>query len=474
MVATDGCTVNKDTLDINVIVHDSLELSTTADDTICFGRSYFLRAFSSGGPESGYTYTWNNGLGSNASYIVSPDEPTTYIVKLSDGCSEYEPIDSVLLYVHPKVVADIIGPDTLCYQNEATYYAVTSGGRPGPLTHTWGNGNSADSIKLTFNKDTSLILTATDGCSSVQGAATLEVTVRQPLSVSLNNDTSVCSGENLMIIAVPSGGDPTKYQLSWSDPSISDDTRQWVKTASLSEQIRVDISDDCSEPDFALFNLQVYESPEVSFSAIEFPTCVGYEVQFVNQSKFPSNCEFEWNFGNGETSNLEEPIQVYEMAGSYDISLKITTPYDCIDRETKTEYAQVYELPEAKFSFSPEDPSFFRNEVYFTNHSNDATDYTWEFPDDTRFETNPVYTFQDAGKFEITLIASNDGVCKDTAVQIIEVDDEFVIHIPNAFSPYRVDDINDTYKPYAHGFSEYEFVVFNRWGEIMFTHYRSG
>lgn len=59
--------------------------------------------------------------------------------------------------------------------------------------------------------------------------------------------------------------------------------------------------------------------------------------------------------------------------------------------------------------------------VSFTNTSTDATDYEWEI-DGTLFstDTDPTYTFNTAGTFDITLIAA-DGSCDDTFIETITV-----------------------------------------------------
>jgi PKD repeat protein len=59
--------------------------------------------------------------------------------------------------------------------------------------------------------------------------------------------------------------------------------------------------------------------------------------------------------------------------------------------------------------------------VSFTNNSTDANDYEWQI-DGTPFSTdeNPSYTFEDAGSYEITLIAS-DATCSEEEMVTITV-----------------------------------------------------
>ena len=47
--------------------------------------------------------------------------------------------------------------------------------------------------------------------------------------------------------------------------------------------------------------------------------------------------------------------------------------------------------------------------------------------------------------------------------------DEFLIYVPNAFTPDG-DGVNDVFMPIVsgHDLDSYEFLIFNRWGELIF------
>ena len=44
----------------------------------------------------------------------------------------------------------------------------------------------------------------------------------------------------------------------------------------------------------------------------------------------------------------------------------------------------------------------------------------------------------------------------------------YALYIPNTFSP-NGDGINDTFSPKGEGISEYELIIFDRWGNLIFT-----
>ena len=55
-----------------------------------------------------------------------------------------------------------------------------------------------------------------------------------------------------------------------------------------------------------------------------------------------------WDFGNGNSSTLKDPIAIYNVPGIYDVSLKVS---DFNTNDTKIHYAliKVYQEPIAEF-----------------------------------------------------------------------------------------------------------------------------
>jgi gliding motility-associated-like protein len=131
--------------------------------------------------------------------------------------------------------------------------------------------------------------------------------------------------------------------------------------------------------------------------------------------------------------------------------------------------------PRAVADFTPSkyEVSNFNTAVNFTNQSSDATNYSWTFGDGSgTVQTNPSHIFPDtiASTYEVTLVANNIYDCPDTLIKTITVYEELLLFIPNTFTP---DDnkFNQIFKPViTAGFltENYNFIVFNRWGEIVF------
>ena len=109
------------------------------------------------------------------------------------------------------------------------------------------------------------------------------------------------------------------------------------------------------------------------------------------------------------------------------------------------------------------------------NQSSNATSYAWFVNESGGFDSaqppfshseNPVLTLNDTGSYEITLIASNDLGCADTAVQTVHVLEQFQVDIPNVFTPNN-DGINDWFGITSNMEANASMVILNRWGNVV-------
>ncbi|MDP1747275.1 MAG: gliding motility-associated C-terminal domain-containing protein, partial [Bacteroidota bacterium] len=93
----------------------------------------------------------------------------------------------------------------------------------------------------------------------------------------------------------------------------------------------------------------------------------------------------------------------------------------------------------------------------------------WNFGDSTTSSlSNPgSHTYQNTGTYTITLITSTIYNCIDTAYETIIIEPEFEFYIPNAFTP-NGDEKNDSFSPKGVFIKEYEMMIFDRWGNLIF------
>ena len=97
----------------------------------------------------------------------------------------------------------------------------------------------------------------------------------------------------------------------------------------------------------------------------------------------------------------------------------------------------------------------------------DVVIWDWDFGDGgSSSEQNPTHTFDRKGIFTVTLTTIDLIGCVATYQRVIEVKDDYLIIVPNAFTPSGTKNLY--FKPQFRGISAMEFYVFNTWGELIF------
>jgi len=120
--------------------------------------------------------------------------------------------------------------------------------------------------------------------------------------------------------------------------------------------------------------------------------------------------QYFWDFGDGDTSSLRNPIHTYTTQGKYDVKLRVRLELDdCdqVDSMIKEDYVVVHDL-EAKFSANPT-AGIKSLTVQFTDSSSGNPDtWFWDFGDrNTSTAQNPSHQYDTAGVYDVFLRVSN-------------------------------------------------------------------
>ncbi len=125
-----------------------------------------------------------------------------------------------------------------------------------------------------------------------------------------------------------------------------------------------------------------------------------------------------WEFGDGDTSIVQNPSHEYINAGIFTVTLTVTGPGGS-DTITKADYISAsYNPPTAEFEGTPTIGDAPLN-VTFTDLSVDSVNtWLWDFGDgDTSTDQNPSHEYLNPGDFTVTLTATGPGG-SDTLVKI--------------------------------------------------------
>jgi uncharacterized repeat protein (TIGR01451 family) len=167
--------------------------------------------------------------------------------------------------------------------------------------------------------------------------------------------------------------------------------------------------------------VEEYIIPTATFTATT-PVCLGETTIFSNNTIPgipPTPMWFEWDFGDGVTSTLENPTHDYAAAGAYTVTLEACNEAGC---DTETMVVEVLPLPEAGFTYAADLLT-----VVFTNTSLNADTYLWDFGDGvTSTLENPSHDYAAGGTYTVTLTAY--GACGmdevEMAITVVEQPDE--------------------------------------------------
>ncbi|UCC43857.1 MAG: PKD domain-containing protein [Candidatus Zixiibacteriota bacterium] len=120
--------------------------------------------------------------------------------------------------------------------------------------------------------------------------------------------------------------------------------------------------------------------------------------------------EYYWAFGDGNTSDLRNPIHVYETQGIFDVMLRVRLQLDdCtqIDSVIKSGYVVVNDL-QAEFSGTPRVGIPGLNVQFTDESSGSPTSWFWDFGDGaTSYDQNPAHQYAFEGFYDVKLVVSN-------------------------------------------------------------------
>ncbi|MCZ2276719.1 MAG: PKD domain-containing protein, partial [Bacteroidia bacterium] len=160
------------------------------------------------------------------------------------------------------------------------------------------------------------------------------------------------------------------------------------------------------------------------FSLIANNNCLNTFVQFSDSSVGATS--WLWNFGDGYISTLQNPTHTYLDTGSYTVSLISTDSIGCTSYYTYPDPIVVHPSPVAQGQLITPASKCVPLTVSLINQSTLYTSVVWHFGNgDSSIATNPVYTYQNPGTFNVYLIAYNQFGCQDT-FQVAVIDAEKV------------------------------------------------
>lgn len=462
-VSEHGCTSTPTT--VQVINPSGMTSTITKTDILCYGQTSGSINLTVNGGTTPYTYHWNNGA-TVEDLINIPSG--TYSVTITDagGCTT---VNGTSISSPNELTVAVTPSQSICYGQSANLNITATGGTA-PYTFYWNNQVSNPDITITPSSTITYSGYAMDanGCMSNQISTT--VYVSGPVHVDLiANPTKICPGEVVLLTPVIYGGLGAPYIIYNQNGDVVTNPiyiypnhtgYYWIKG-----------EDACGAWDSAGVTITVLPLPPAGALADTVQGCMPLTVNFIEVNP-DSGRSFVWDFGDHSNLSLaKNPTHTYTYAGTFNVTLTVTSPNGCKTVNTYNNMITVWPAPNAQFIWNPEFVSEVKPIVDFTNLSTLAETYRWIFGDgDSTNLMNPSHRFPHSGNYEVLLLAYTDKGCVDSAKAIIKVLEEYTFYAPTGFSPNN-DGVNDYFFIMAHSIVEEDFKieVYDRWGEIIWS-----
>lgn len=385
-----------------------------------------------------------------------------------------------------QVITGAASGATICAGQSATLSTSASGGS-GNYFYYWtpstGGNTSSQVVAPTVN--TNYTVTAYDqyGCAGIQSIAHVEVYNLNSSNVNAVGDSPICPGQASIIYAT-TNGNTGPLSFNWNQ-GLGSGVGPFITTPMMPATYIVTVTSTfCGNSVVDSFHVSFNPPPTVIINPASPSGCAPGSMQFFDNSISGNPNDmlsyWTWNFGDGTTSNLQNPVHSYTASGTYTVSLQVTTDAGCTNNNAAAPLTvTMHPIPNAAFTTNATTYNIPFETTVFSNQSTPAgqISYNWNFGDGTSSSLqNPTHLYSGLGTFNIQLVVTNQFGCKDTAFAKIETVTD--IQVPTAFTPnengpsggiYDITSLtNDIFFPYSSGVKTYTMSIFNRWGELIF------
>jgi len=213
------------------------------------------------------------------------------------------------------------------------------------------------------------------------------------------------------------------------------------------------------------------QAPTLAFSAPNNGSCPPATFTLNDESiPIESDPIVAWNWQvDGNSYNNSSTTIGLQNSGNYAVTLEVTTELGCIETLTIDDYLNVFSSPTPEFITESAELSKCDKTIELINLSTDYDSLSWNFGNGVTINEDTVstYTYSEVSDYTIALTTVNSLGCEKTFYKQIIPETSIPFFAPNAFTPDE-DDLNEVFMPILGCHDNFEFWVFNRWGENVF------
>lgn len=379
------------------------------------------------------SYRWVFGNG-NVSTLTNPSAtyatPGTYAVSLiaTSTTGQKDTVVATITIVGNPSVDFSATPLNACEDDNTINFTNLSNGG---VSYIWdfGDGYSStiQNASHTYQSpglfNVKLVATNNFGCQGIAIKSNY-ITIRpKPAAVINVSQTSSCNTNTSFQFSSPT---PNISSWRWNFGNGATSTLQnpshvYGTAGSFPVSLIVTATNGCTDTVQSTNNITIGSSLVPSFTTSTTAGCGPLTVQF--DCTVPDAISWSWNFGDGNTSSIDNPTHTYVNPGTYTITLTVNTLSGCNGTVTIPAMITVDAKPTANFTLV-QDSGCSPFTAHFINQSTGAATYAWQFGNnDSSRLTNPTSTYVQGGFFSVTLVAQSTHGCADTITrtQLVKV-----------------------------------------------------
>lgn len=322
---------------LNLKIEDIQPVSVVVNDetVICPGDVVQLNADVTGGGGP-YTYLWDTGE-TTSSISVTATATQTYTVSVTDNCLNQTSTGSgtVTVSVYPPLTLNETADITeICPYIPAQLEANATGGA-GSYSYQWSvvSGpllGTASVQTVTPSTTTTYSIEVTDLCGNQQ-TENIVYTISSPqLVITMTPGVEICPGDSVQISVTATGGFG-QYYYFW--PQTGETTAQIWVTPEQTSAYQVIVSDECQTFSVNGNTTVTVVSPTANFEISSNTLFDDLPITFQNTTINGST--YLWYFGDGNSSTVVHPYNIYEEPGTYLVTLIATDEKGCLDSISK-------------------------------------------------------------------------------------------------------------------------------------------
>lgn len=445
LTASDG--QNTDTATRTITVYAKATVDFAADQrTACPGDTITYTALVTPGSAGISQYAWGfgNGIASSSlspgyRYSQAGDYDVTLVVQDSNGCVANLTRRNFIHVWAAPVAAFTPSPLISCGTSQNVTFANQSTGSG--LRYIWSFGDSTFSTAAapghvySYGKYKAVLaVTDSNGC---RASASKNIAVIHLVADFVADKRTICAGE-MVSFENESPMSGTSWWWTFGDGGNSNKQNpKHIFTNPGTYTVTFTVKDGaCRDSISRTAYITVTQGFSLSLSADNRNSCVApFTVNFTSQTN-GAGAVYAWDFGDGHVSSDPNPTNVYHSSSTFNVSLTVIDTNGC--KETLAMPAFITtSRPWTKFI--ADTLTCPGAAVRFTNRTNGAAKYLWNFGDgDTSTQASPSHIYRSYGRYNVSLTAIDTSGCDSTLVKhsLVRVDSAAIdFHVDRTFSP---------------------------------------